>query len=87
MSPKENITVLSSFMTGNQMRRLFGRTAMTLYIWRRDKGLPYILIPGEGKPSIRFDLDAVLSWAVLLNVEYSEEVLNELINRTNTKTA
>lgn len=42
--------------------RLFRRSAQTVTIWRTTQALPYIRIPGDGRDSIRFDLEKVRQW-------------------------
>lgn len=54
---------LSSLVTPAALRRMFGCSEMTLLDWRRNKGLPAYVIPGESRPAIRFDLKQVRQWA------------------------
>jgi len=73
-----NATTLTNYITTAQAGRLFHRTEMTIYLWRRDKEMPYIIIPSDQTPAIRFDLDAVLSWAADWHFKYKEEELSDL---------
>lgn len=50
-------------VTTGYLLRLFDRAEPTLYLWRRERGLPYIVIPGDDRPVIRYDLRKVIAWA------------------------
>lgn len=47
----------------NHLQKLFRRNKITIYFWRNTKGLPYVEIPGEKRPVIRFNRRKVLAWA------------------------
>lgn len=38
-------------------------TAMTIFTWRRDRGLPFIKVPGTKRDTIRFVPNDVKAWA------------------------
>lgn len=59
----ERRTVLKRYVTDGYLRRLFRRTEATVYQWREMRGLPYVEIPGDSRPTIRFYLPHVLAWA------------------------
>lgn len=54
---------LNDIVTTGYLCKLFKRGTLTLQNWRNDLGLPYIRIPGDGRDTIRYDLDAVIDWA------------------------
>ena len=56
---------LDQLMTAGQVRQSFQKpiSAMTLHLWRRNKGLPTIVIPGDSRPAIRFLPAQVAEWA------------------------
>jgi len=68
------MTAPVSFKTLNQyvdtafLTRLFGRSSLTVLLWRQKKGLPYLRIPGEGRDVIRYDKREVLAWAKIHRV-------------------
>ena len=52
-------------LTDHEIRQAFGRTKMTIYVWRREDNLPFIDISGcASRPTIRYNPKAVLSWAL-----------------------
>jgi phage terminase Nu1 subunit (DNA packaging protein) len=60
----ENVTVIKdNLWTTKMVAKAFSVEPLTIYHWRRRKGLPYIEIRGDGKNAVRFDLDAVKEWA------------------------
>lgn len=59
----ESCEVRTDFVTTGYLMRLFGRAEPTLYLWRRERGLPYVLIPGDDRAVVRYDLRKVLAWA------------------------
>lgn len=63
------MTQLSSLWTTADLCRLFDRTPMTITLWRRNKNLPTITIPGGLKPTVRFVPADVLAWAKANNIE------------------
>lgn len=69
---------LNSLLTTEDVCELFGRSDMTLNIWRMKHGLPYFNIPGRGRPAIRYDLDLVLEWAEKEGKEVCEQVALQL---------
>ena len=55
--------MFENLLTTSDLCKLFKRGWLTILIWRRDKGLPYVRIPGHKRDTIRFDRKAVLKWA------------------------
>lgn len=53
--------------TQDLMRR-FRVTAMTIHLWRDQRGLPAVIIPGDKRPTIRFIPEEVQKWAKDNNV-------------------
>ncbi len=53
----------TSLLTVPDLTRMFGVTPMTIHNWRKDRGLPAVVIPGYARPTIRFQLPAVIAWA------------------------
>ena len=60
---------LSELWTVNDICARYGVTKMTVFLWRRDRGLPAVVIEGEKRPSIRFVPDDVKAWARANNVK------------------
>jgi len=54
---------LASLMTTRDVADMFGVTSMTVHLWRMNRGLPVIVIPGDTRPAIRYDRADVVSWA------------------------
>lgn len=57
-----NVTVIT-FMTTTDVCRLFDRSPLTIANWRKYNGLPYVVIKGTGRDTIRFKRDEVIRWA------------------------
>jgi len=49
--------------TTRDLAVLFNRTPMTIYLWRRDRGLPAVVIKGAARPAVRFIPADVRAWA------------------------
>lgn len=64
-------TVYKGWVDTAYLCRLFSRSDLTINHWRKFEGLPFIEIPGAGRPTIRFALDAVRQWALDHGKEYS----------------
>ena len=43
--------------------KLFGRTEMTIYLWREKRNLPYITFPGSDRTMVRFIKTDLIEWA------------------------
>lgn len=56
-------TALESLWTTQDVARVFRVTPMTIHLWRQNRGMPAIVIPGEGRPAVRFREDDVCEWA------------------------
>ena len=84
----DNVTILGNLLTVTSIKRLFDRTDVTLYVWRKQRGMPYVKIPGDRKPGIRFDVEAVCAWADDNGIEYDMDVKNEFLadSTSTTKT-
>jgi hypothetical protein len=52
-----------NLLTVADVAEAFEVTSMTIYLWRRYRGLPFLLIPSQGKDSVRFYKDKVVKWA------------------------
>ena len=61
----------------NIICRLFNKTYMTVYNWRKTRDMPHIIIPGN-KNTIRFVPNDVLIWAAKNNVELDKNYLKTL---------
>lgn len=60
---KELQKSVSKCWTVQHLEKLFGCTSMTIHNWRRDRGLPAVVIPGDGRPALRFVPIDVIDWA------------------------
>lgn len=59
----EQCEVLSDLLDEQQVADRLGRSAQSVALWRRHRGLPYVRIPGSGRDTIRYRWPAVLQWA------------------------
>lgn len=59
----EQETVMKNLVTTHQLARMFRRAPITVMLWKRNEGLPYVSIPGDNRPAIRYDMDQVTAWA------------------------
>ena len=84
---QRHMTTLENCITINQAKQLFRRTEMTIYLWRRDKGMPYIQLPGGKLKSVRFDVDKILKWAKTLNIRYEQDQLDVIRKNNNQFTS
>ena len=55
--------ICEDLLTIRDLVNAFDVTMMTVYNWRKKKKLPYVVIPGEEKPIIRFYPNEVEHWA------------------------
>lgn len=60
---KPVIEVLADFVTAAHLRELFRVSEQTIALWRKHKGLPYVVVPGDKRGSIHFRLERVRRWA------------------------
>lgn len=61
--------VLEDLVTSKYLEKIFKVTPMTLYNWRKHRGLPVITIPGsDTKKPIRFDKQKVQAWALVQGI-------------------
>ena len=58
-----HIEVLEDLMTERQVAALFGRSKLTIMLWRQNRELPHVIIPGDDRDAIRYRRPAVLRWA------------------------
>lgn len=65
--------VLTGLMTTGEVARLFNRDKQTVNVWRREKGLPFVRIPGDARDTIRYRRAAVLEWAALMSLDVRKE--------------
>lgn len=56
-------TVLNGYVDTAYLCRLFKRSSLTIGLWRKHEGLPYILLPGDARDAIRFVRTDVVAWA------------------------
>lgn len=54
---------INELLTTLALSRMFQVTEMTILTWRRHRGLPFIVIPSEGRDAIRYRTDDVKLWA------------------------
>lgn len=54
---------LTKLWTVADLVEIFGKSSMTIHIWRRKKLLPTIVIAGRGRDTIRFSPESVEQWA------------------------
>lgn len=54
---------LNSMLTTADLCRMFQKTPMTIHLWRKNKGLPAVVIPGGKRPTVRFVAKDVIRWA------------------------
>lgn len=54
---------IEALMTTVEMEQAFDVTKITIGVWRNTLGLPYIEIPGNKRPAIRFRPRDVEAWA------------------------
>lgn len=54
---------ISTLMTHSDVCRLFRKSELTIMLWRQNDGLPAIRIPGESRDTLRYERNAVMSWA------------------------
>lgn len=59
----ENIEVLEDLVGVARLELLFHRSGQTIDLWRKQEGLPYVLIPGGDRAVVRFREERVLEWA------------------------
>lgn len=56
-------TVLRGLVTTARLVQLFGKSELTVREWMFNHGLPYVVVPGDERDSIRFRLAEVRKWA------------------------
>jgi len=54
---------LQSLLNTRDLAKMFDRSSLTIHLWKKKFGLPYIRIPGAGRDTIRYDKKAVKAWA------------------------
>lgn len=58
-----SVTLTNDLLTTKNLCGLFKRGEMTIYLWRRNKNLPFIQVGGGTRPLIRFKKKDILKWA------------------------
>jgi hypothetical protein len=56
-------------LTTRDLVDAFGTTEVTIYKWRQIRGLPFIILPGRSRDSIRFVKTDVEAWANQLDLK------------------
>lgn len=79
-------TVLRTLVPCGVLCEVFGVTKHAVDKWRRMRGMPFTVIPGDGRPSIRYDLRRVLTWAEANDkpVKINRATLRKLIRQAST---
>lgn len=72
----ENCEVLDDLLPMADVCRAFNRSELTILHWRQRKGMPYVLITGSQRPTIRFRLSAVEAWAKKWGFKFSKRLLD-----------
>ncbi len=62
-----------NLLTTENLCRLFKRGEMTIYLWRRNKNLPFVQVGGGNRPLIRFKKREILRWAKVNNKVVHEQ--------------
>ena len=64
------------YLTTRDLERMFGRSRMTIYNWRKHLGLPYHVFEFDERISIRFKLEEVQEWS-----ERNEKLIVRVLHR------
>lgn len=75
---KENFTVEADLLESQEVEALFGRKWLTLLNWRKERGMPYVLVPTQGKRVVRYRLNPVLAWARKEKITVDEQRLERI---------
>lgn len=60
----EQEEVLDDLLTESQVAyEVFRVSPGTVYLWRKNRLLPYVRIPGDSTDAIRYRLEPLLAWA------------------------
>jgi hypothetical protein len=59
----EQVETLTDLMTEQQVARMFNRSPLTVRVWRKQNGMPYVLIPGDVRHGLRFRYKRLMAWA------------------------
>ena len=54
---------LAELLTIKKLCKMFRVSEMTVYTWKRYRGLPFISVPSDARPAIRFLPQEVAAWA------------------------
>ena len=57
------VEYMTDFATDKDICQFFRKTTVTIREWRESRGLPFVVIPGDGKNLIRYRLELVIPWA------------------------
>jgi hypothetical protein len=55
--------ICRDFVTENYACHLFHVSKPGLELWKREYGLPHVVIPGDKRAAVRYDLNELLRWA------------------------
>lgn len=55
--------VLDGLLTTSDVCRVFGRSYQTVRKWRVRRSMPYVVVPGTGRDTIRYRREDVDEWA------------------------
>jgi hypothetical protein len=58
-----NGEIIPGLVTAKYLSKMFKKTVQVIYDWRNRKGLPFVIIPGDGGDMHRFNLNKVIAWA------------------------
>jgi hypothetical protein len=63
---------LDCLLTTVDLCAIFDRNEMTIYLWRKNRGLPVVKIASDHKPVVRFDWRSVRAWAQANQVKVAD---------------
>lgn len=72
----EDVERIKGLLTTEQVAKVFGKTVLTVLTWRKEEGLPYVVIPGEDRHTIRFRVKRVRAWADKQGRQYDADMLS-----------
>lgn len=74
----ENKEILTGLITCVDVQKLFSRSDQSIAIWRKSYGLPYVVIPSEGRAAVRYRLTKIIEWAKTAGKELDAAYLKHL---------
>ena len=63
------------YLTHREVAKGFARSEVTIFNWKKSKGLPYLVLPGTTKDAIRYELDSVVQWAEENGLDFDETAI------------